>query len=199
MSNPPFKHRALVERLITKIQNDGHEVSISIKINNGSNIHFGNAAVGLEVCKQVADGEKRESGEWIKNPNDLKKLKIPLSLMKQKDVVTEAPNVLRHFIGPKAKYGEGNCFFWTQKVNVNDLKICLKEFLRKSSFNGDMISLNDIIEWSNFKIVSFGAKPPSSTFKHKISWTQFLKLLIKIVYTILNLDPESIALSKKNS
>ena len=170
-----------------KLHDMGAKISVSVKFNTGEYAHFGSSDIGSEVSRRVSEKLKRNSREWIKNPCNLKKLNIPLSYMKQKNVRYEAPFILKHFQGENSKNGVGDSFFWSHKVNVKNLPISAKAL----KFESEMISLSDFIEWKDFTVNTFGVMPPSHLFKRKVAWPQFLRLMIKKAYAILDVDPET--------
>ena len=131
----------------------------------------------------------RESFDWMPKTFNKKKLKCTISDIGVNDPQSEAPHVLRLFIGEKGQYGLGECFFWEHKTVVEDLKHSLP-VLRKLKFKDDSISLSDVIEWKDLKIKGFGVKPPAISFKYKISWRKFCILLIEIGFRILGVDPD---------
>ena len=68
---------------------------------------------------------------------------------------------------------------------------------RDLKFDSEMISLSDFIEWKDFTVNTFGVMPPSHLFKKKVTWTQFLRLMIEKAYANLDLDPETYVENKK--
>lgn len=165
-------------------------VKVSVVVQKGSCVaHHGDAQMGLECLTNYLNFKKKKSMEWVKSPSEFKKLKMPLSQMKQKDILSEAPHVLKNFMAKNEKYGSGVCFFWDHKVNMKDIKSS-NDLLKKNKIKNETFSLSDMIEWENFKIKSFGCKPPTSDFKLNVSWTLFCKILIEVGFFIVGLNPE---------
>ena len=92
-------------------------------------------------------------------PDKLVRLKSPLSefVKNQPRVKTEAANIVKHFIGKNTPYGTGECMLWEHTVTVDCLKYS-SNVLNKLKWESPIISLSDIIRWSDFKIKSFGYK-----------------------------------------
>ena len=168
----------------------GAQLSVVVKFPTGDYVRHGCDEIGFDILSDILTNKKKISMDWVKDPKSLKRLKMPLSHMKQPHVLSEAPHVLRHFIGHKTKYGVGDCHFWYHEVDIINLKNSSK-FLSKTTFKSGHVKLGDFIDWRNFQTTSFGQKPVQSSFKLNISWTKFCILLVEIGYYILGLDPET--------
>ena len=142
--NNPFDHQGF-KTFFTELINRGYKFIGVIEGADGSVRTFGDKQVGLQLLSREISNEKRKSNDWLGDPSDLKKLRVPMSQFKGNDAQTEAPAVLRHFIGKDRKYGEGNCYLWDHTVKVDSLiysKKCLTKFIQ------NYISLSDLIDWS---------------------------------------------------
>ena len=88
----------------------------------------------------------------------------------------EAKKVLRHFMAAGQSYGEGECLMWEHQVDVKKLLISSKVLLNKH-FKGKDIALADLILWKKFNISYLGVIPQAG-FSVKLSWRQFLVLVL---------------------
>ena len=105
----PFKSTFFMS-WVKEMRSQGYNLSTSLA-RGTSFAHFGDAEVGQKVTSQVLNEKKRKNCDWKGDPAKFKKLNIPLSEMKQKDIKKEVPHVLQFFNGGSSKYGVGHLSF----------------------------------------------------------------------------------------
>ena len=99
------------KNLLDKIQNVYHaDFSFCIQQKHGAYAHHGDPELGQKVLSDIMKKRNRSSMDWVKDPSSLKKLRKPLDLLGPKELVSEAPRVLKHFMDEKSKYGCGKPF-----------------------------------------------------------------------------------------
>ena len=191
----PFEHDGIRD-WCKMVNSMGGKFAIAVEFEGGNIAKLGDIDIGLNIFQNIMKTNKRKSMEWFNtDTSKLKKLKIPLSEVKQKDITVEVPYLIRHFMGEKGHYGLGECLFWEHKVPVNKLKYS-NATLKKCKFLESDIAISDFIDWKNLKNCSFGTKPASNLFKINISWTKLCILIIEVGYFILGLDPDKHVRSK---
>ena len=125
---------------------------------------------------------------------ELPKLPMKMNeLMKTKNqskMKQYASSVVKHFLAPRQKIGNGSFPLWEMKVNVEDLRET-KELLEKANYEEKVVCMEHIIEWKHLdKIPSLSTGPVINHLNYKISWTSVLKILIEITLVGLNIDIE---------
>ena len=139
----PFLHCGF-KAWYTDVVANGGQLSIVVNFGESKTFQIGDPETGINMFDRIIKSKKRKSMDWLGDPSCLKKLRVAISDMKPNDSLVEAPLVLRHFIGEKAQYGVGDCFFWEHRVSLETLKYSLP-VLKKISFNNDTVALSDFI------------------------------------------------------
>ena len=117
----PFEHHGF-KIFFTELIDRGYKFIGVIEGADGSVRTFGDKQVGVQLLSREISIEKRKSNDWIGNPSDLKKLRVPMSQFKGNDAQTEAPAVFRHVTCKEGKCGVGNCYLWDHTLKVDSFK-----------------------------------------------------------------------------
>ena len=157
---------------------------------SGNSVSCGDPVKAIEVFQRKLKEKKRTSNEWVVSLDKFQKLNSPLSdfYTKQAPVRKEATALVKQFIG-NTPYGSGECFMWEHIVPVDKLRHS-RSVLQGFKWSMPVVRLSDIVPWRDFTIKTFGVKPPQDVFKIKLSWRQFMVMMIEVSYCIMGLDTD---------
>lgn len=193
MSDPkPFLSENF-KKFVLELKDQGAQVCCAVKYHStGVVTTVGDSDMGITAFTARKNEQRRNSKDWVPAKEGFVKLKKPLSqfYMKQALVVGEAASIVKKFIGRDTMYGEGQCFLWDYEVPVSSLTVSRK-VLEKYKWDSQMIRLSNVVSWTDFKIKSFGVKPPAHLFKINMSWREYCVLIIEIGYQAIKIDPET--------
>ena len=193
MSDPkPFLSDSF-RKFILELKDQGAQVSCAVRYSSGVMTTIGDPDMGIKAFNARKSESRRNSKDWVPSKVDFVKLKKPLSEFYQKQgvVVGEAASLVKKYIGKDTMYGVGECFLWEYDVPVRCLRYS-KKVLEKYKWDAQTIRLSNVLKWNDFKIKSFGTKPPAELFKIKMSWREYCVLMIEIGYMAIKIDPDTL-------
>ena len=155
---------------VAELSNLGPGVRIAavVQLPDGSLRTVGDPTLGLRAFTKGDKIKRKSSKSWLPN-SALSPQKCPLLeyFKNSNSVVFEAKFVIRKFLASGQGYGEGECLFWEEKIATPKLKRS-DPVLKKKGFKNGLVSLSDIVAWSNLNIPSLGCKPKTD-FSVKLS------------------------------
>ena len=172
------------------VKNFGGTMCVGVMTKDGKFYIRGNKEMMKEQLDIIEKKEERLSMKWLPE-TELPKLTMKLNeLMKtkhQSKMKKYASSVVKHFLAPMQKIGNGSFPLWEMKVNVEDLSET-KELLEKANYEKKVVCMEQLIEWKHLdKIPSLSNGPVINHLNYKISWTSVLKILIEITLVGLNI------------
>ena len=173
---------------VSRLSEEGACIACVVKYTNGRVVTCGDSQWGIETFREDFNSKKRASREWVPKNGNMKLLDRPLmEIYKNTSMMKSgAASLIRSFIGPKTPFGTGECILWDHQVQVENLKYSKDDLVKV--WDSPIISLQDIIAWSNFKVKTFGNKLPDEAFKINMVWRVFCVMVIEVVYDVLKLN-----------
>ena len=164
------------------------KIAVAAKWGDGKTALLGSPELGFEVFASAKKEKRKSSLCWVpKEPLPAQTKPLKEYYKQQNSVRAEATKVLKHFMGDGQSYGQGELLMWEDKVDVQLLHFS-KKIINTIKFKKNKVAMSDVLAWCNFNMKFLGQKPKEG-LSSKISWREFLVMVIEVAYAIMKQDP----------
>ena len=175
---------------LTEIFSLDVKIAVAAKWGNGKTSLLGSPELGFKVFARAKKEKRKSSLCWLpKEPLPVQAKPLKEYFKQQNIVRAEATKVLKHFMGDGQSYGQGELLMWEDKVDVDMLNYS-KKIISTIKFKKSKVAMSDVLPWSNFNMKFLGQKPKEG-LNSKISWREFLVMILEVAYAIKKQDPET--------